>query len=114
MQACCICLLLVGVLGMTRSAGAGGWESPAKKLFWLAALAVVVLLIAYALAARKNWMRWVLVVWLGVGLLLLPWVERAPLNTTLGVIEAGQYALHLVIVVLLLLPTTATWFRSEA
>jgi hypothetical protein len=113
-QACCACLLLVGVLGISRSAGAGGWESPATKIFWLAAIATLVLLLAYALATRKNWMRWLLIVWLGTGLLLLPWAERTPLNTVLGAVEAGQYMLHLVIVVLLLLPATARWFRSEA
>lgn len=110
------CALLVAsfAIAIIRSSLMGGWDSPFTKLAWLIGISIVGALAIVPIYRRKNWVRLIVLAWILLGLIGLPWSHESntdPLQYMLNLIQA---ALQAGVAVLLLLPPSHKWFRRHA
>ncbi|WP_226469884.1 hypothetical protein [Luteimonas panaciterrae] len=74
---------------------------------------LIIIGLAISLYARQNWARWLVIVLLAIGLVLFSRrivYMTAPLHQ---VVYAGVCILQLSVIALLLLPSSARWYRQK-
>jgi len=110
------CALLVAsfAIAIVRFSLVGGWESPFIKLAWLAGMVVVGALAIVPIYRRKNWVRLIVLAWILLGLIGLPWSHDSNTDPLQYILNLVQAAIQAGVAVLLLLPPSHKWFRSHA
>lgn len=88
---------------------------PHSALSYVGMLIIVILFASLLLAVyrRKNWARWITVIWMAFVIILLPDSISRIAEPFDRVFYSAQGVLMLTAVILLLLPATGRWYRPN-
>jgi hypothetical protein len=102
------------LLAVVRSVIAGGWDNPGERVLGVLILVALTSAVVFGLYRGVNWLRWLSIVLIALGLLLLPFSLGAIPGTTELLIHLSQGILQGGCAALLLLPSAAAWFQRRA
>lgn len=102
------------LFAVVRSVSAGGWNNPAPRAIGILILVALTSAVVFDLYRGVNWLRWLIVCGVVLGLLLLPWSLGSIANSTERFIHVCQGILQGAGAVLLVRPSASTWFRPGA
>ena len=106
-------LALSFLAGLVRIIIDGNLLKPSTAWLWLAAIAALMTLILYSLWKGLNWLRWLSVVSIALGMAALPWSLAEIGQNWQKSIYVAQGILQTAAVVLLFLPSSRRWFRPN-
>jgi hypothetical protein len=102
------------LLAVVRSVLAGSWETSNSRVLGILMLVALTSAVVFGLYRGLNWLRWLCVILVALGLLLLPFSLGEIAGTTELLIHLSQGILQGGCAMLLLFPSATAWFRRRA
>lgn len=89
------------------------WHEPSAVLAFLC-ICLLLAFIVWSLYMRRNWARWLIIIWTAVGILGVPQLIREFTISFPSLRGLIQFILYVVASILLLCPTSRRWFATSS